>query len=353
MLPNPNQADYNLLASKYAFPPKPYHPEIPEGTLVYDDEYAASLNIPALKQLKIKYPNLKILISIGGWTLSWTFSKVLADITLRTRLVTSATKFLVDNSLDGLDVDWEYPAKQGIGFNYVDTVNDAANLIKFLQELRQSFDKSSPNKHLEISAAIGTDPNVINTYKGTAQYFDFITSMTYDYAGSWGDGGHLAGLYNNPKGNMNAQFNVDSAITNLINAGFPTSKIVLGLPLYARGWAKIVPIDPALPIFGQSTGGPGVSYSGAAGEPGLTSWKDLRDQINTNGLTRYYDPVAHAVFVHNKMTGETWTYDDPSTIKEKVQYMKNRGLAGIMMWELSDDTRDGKDSLIAAAVSVL
>ena len=353
MLPNPNQADFDLLKANYPFPPKPYYPEIPEGTLVFHDEYAGQLNIQNLKALKIKHPHLKVLISIGGWTLSWTLSKILGNDVMRKRLITTATKFIVDNGLDGLDIDWEYPAKQGIGFNYVDVVNDKNNLIKFLKELRVEFILKSPNKHLEISAAIGTDPNVIKTYEGTAPYFDFITSMTYDYAGSWGPGGHLAALYHNPNGNMNSQFNVKAAIDNIVAAGFPNSKIVMGLPIYARGWAKVVPTDPANPIFGESVGGPGVSHSLAAGEPGLTSWRHLRDLIGKNGLTRYFDSVSRAPYVHNSTTGETWSYDDPSSIKEKTIYMKNRGLAGVMYWEISDDTRDGKDSIIDAVHSVL
>jgi chitinase len=353
MLPNPNQDDYNLLAANYAFPPKPYDSTVTEGTLVFQDGYAGPLNIQNLKNLKIQYPNLKVLISVGGWTMSWTLSKVFANDTLRNTFITSAVKFIIDNGFDGLDIDWENPGVQGIGFNYVDAVNDTPNLIKFLSQLRQAFDTASPNKHMEITAAIGTNPNVINHYNGTAPYLDYVNAMTYDYAGSWGDGGHLAGLYHNPKGDMDPQFNVDSAITNLINAGFTADKIVLGLPFYARGWAKIIPTDLSNPIFGKNIGGPGVSYSLSAGEPGLSSWRNLRDIVGTNGMTRYYDSVAHAAYIYNSTTGEAWSYDDPSTIKEKVQYMKNRGLAGIMGWELSDDTRDGKDSLLDAAISQL
>ena len=81
MLPNPSQTDFNTLSSNYPFPPKPYYnpPTIPEGKITYHDEYAATQNISKLKTLKSMYPSIKILISIGGWTLSWTLSKVVAD----------------------------------------------------------------------------------------------------------------------------------------------------------------------------------------------------------------------------------------------------------------------------------
>ena len=345
MLPNPSQADFDLLAKNYPFPPKPYHPEIPEGTLVYHDEYAGQLNIAALKQLKLQHPHLKVLISIGGWTLSYTLSKIFADNTLRTRFVKSAAQFIVNHGLDGLDCDWEYPSKQGIGFNYV-REDDTENLIQFLTELRAEFDLSP--RHLEITAAVGTSPEVIEKYRGTASHFDFIMAMTYDYAGSFGDGGHLAALYHNPEGDMNSAFNVHAAITHLLEI-FPADKIVLGLPLYGRGWAKIVPNHLENPIYGKSVSGPAVSLSGAAGEPGLSSWRHIQLQKN---YKEYNDYGAHAVYMRNDL-GETWTYDNPDTIREKVRYMKDKGLGGIGYWELSDNTRDGIDDLIAISVGEL
>lgn len=355
MLPNPSQDDYNLLAKNYPFPPKPYYPppQIAEGTLVFHDEYAGKSNIDKLKVLKNKNPNIKILISVGGWTLSWTLSKICANVTLRNTFVKSAVDFIIKNGFDGIDIDWEYPGKQGIGFNYIDPINDPINFLQLIRDLRNEFSKRSTGKYYEITAAVGTSPEVIKNYKDIHPELDYLLLMTYDYAGSWGDGGHLAGLYWNKNGTMDPQFNVDSAVSNMINIGCPVNKLCLGCPIYARGWAKIVPINPNLPIYGKSIGGPAISYSGRAGEPGLTSWRHLRDVINKNNLIRYYDDISHAVFIHNSNTGETWTYDDPNTIIEKTKYLINKNIAGIMFWELSDDTRDGIDNLVTSAVITL
>ena len=356
MLPNPSQADYNLLDSKWPFPPKPYTPPptIPEGALTAHDTYAHGINIAKLRNLKLKYPNVKILISVGGWSLSWTLSKIAGNATLRSTFIKSSVDFVINNGFDGLDIDWEYPGVQGIGYNYVDPINDGINFIALLKGLREEFDSRS-TKHYEITAAMGCNELVIKNYKGTEPYFDYINLMTYDFAGAWGDGGHMAGLYYNPVSGMNPEWNVDSAVKNARAIGFPDGKICVGCPLYGRGWAKIVPNNTTNPIFGKSTNGAAVSYSGDAGEPGLTSWRHLRDKIGINGLTRYYDPVAHAVYAHNIATGETWSYDDPSTITEKADYVINNNLAGMMFWQLSDDTRDGVSvkNLLSTAVTVL
>ncbi len=351
MLPNPNQKDYDTLAANYPFPPKPYHHEIPEGTLVFQDDYAAGINIPKIQALKLINPNLKILVSIGGWTMSWTLSKIAADPILRTRLATSSAKFIVDKGFDGVDIDWEYPGKQGIGYNIVSDA-DPANFRLLLQELRIQLDKVSPNKHLELCCAVGCDPNVITNYRDLVPLLDHAMLMTYDFAGSWGNGGHMSGLYDHVGKSENKDFNVAAAVKNALLNGFPKEKIVVGSPMYGRGWKKIIPTDINQPIFGQSVAGPADSYSGAAGEPGLSSWRHLLSTIGNNNK-RYFDEQAQAVYTFNTLTGVTWSYEDLSTVVFKSKYIIDNNLGGIMFWEISDDTRDGKNSLLVTAVNIL
>lgn len=356
MLPNPSQADFDKLKANYPFPPLPYRapPQVPEAKLVYHDEWAGrDVNIPKLKQLKQKYPHLKVCISIGGWTLSWTLSKIAANATLRTQLVTSTVDFVVQNGFDGVDIDWEFPGKQGVGYNYVDEQNDQANLIALLKAFREELDARSPNKHLELTGAMGCNPIVIKNYAGTAQYMDYILLMTYDFAGHWGDGDHQSALYRNPKSSLDPLWNGDSAVKQTMAIGYPAEKICLGIPMYARGWAKVTPTDPNNPLFGKSNGVAGVSYSGAAGEPGLTSWRHLLPQIGVNGLTRYWDDVAKVPYVYRPSTGEAWTYDDPQSGGIKGKYVVDNNLGGVLFWELSDDTRDGKENILTAVVTEL
>lgn len=352
LLPNPSQADFDLLAHNYPFPPKPYTPPpaIPEGQLVYHDTAAGQENINKLRALKQQNPHLKVLISTGGWTLSWTLSKVAANPTLRRTFVSSFASFVVTNGFDGCDIDWEYPGKQGIGFNYIDE-NDPANFATLLKELKAELNRISPNKYILIVSAMGTNPIVIENYRQVEPYLDHILMMTYDYYGSFGDGGHLAGLHHG--GDMDPAFNVTAAVQKSLSL-FPANKLNLGLPLYGRGWAKIIPTDPKNPIYGKSVGGPGVSYSGDAGEPGLTSWRHLKPVINKNGLKEYFDSEANAYYVHNDITGETWSYDNEKSIALKTQYAIDQSMGGIMFWELSDDLRnDNRNSLIANAVNVI
>lgn len=352
MLPQPSASDLALWKANWQFTMVPYDPSIPEGTLTQQDGYAWSINLPQLKELKARKPSLKIIISVFGWSMSFHASTILANATTRRRFVTSAVDLVVKNGFDGLDVDWEYPTVQGIGFNHI-SPNDPQNFAITLQELRAEFQRVDPNKKYLLTSAMGCNPKVIELYKVIHPYLDYVNTMTYDFAGAWDNGGHHAGLYPNPVSGNDQQWNVSSAVKNTLAIGCAPEKIILGMPMYGRGWSRIVPTDPKLPIYGRNVGTAATTYSGASGEPGLTNWKDIINVVGKNGLTQYYDSTSKAYFAHNTATGETWSYDTPETIALKTQYAMDNKLAGVFFWEIAQDTRDGKNNLLTSAVDVI
>jgi GH18 family chitinase len=353
MVAQPSKADYDLLKANYAFPINPYNESIPEGTLTTHDKWAALEkpnggylgNIGALKALKAKYPHLKVIISVGGWSLSWNLSKIIGNPSLRTRLIQSATEFIVAHGFDGLDLDWEFVGVKGPAYNYVDEVNDGMNLLKFMKELRAEFDLKSPGKHLEIMAATGCNPVVIANYTGAAQFMDYMLLMSYDFAGAWANTtGHHSAYYRNPADvDSPAGFNTVAAINNAVAAGFPLAKIGIGSPFYGRGWAKIGPYDAAIPIFGKSLGGGATPYNTTVDETGLSSYKFLWEKIKDGTLAPYYDDVAQAAYAFGRLStnslidGPLWTYESTKSARYKAQKVVNDGLAGILVWELSQD----------------
>ena len=68
-------------------------------------------------------------------------------------------------------------------------------------------------------------------------------------------------------------------------------------------------------------------------------------QTQVAGSTLYRDERTQAPWIFN---GDTfWTFDDPTSIRFKVNYSRQQRLGGVMIWELSGDMPDA--SLLSAA----
>lgn len=274
------------------------------------------------------------MLSIGGWTWSTNFPAAAASASTRANFAKSSVTLMKDWGFDGIDVDWEYPESD----------TEAANMVLLLQAVRDELDAYSAEHangyHFQLSIAAPAGPDKYNLLKlqELGELLDHINLMAYDFAGSFSDyAGHQANLYPNPDNPNSTPFSTDVAVQAYIDGGVPAEKLVLGMPIYGRGYT--------------GTDGLGKPFSGIGDgdwERGIWDYKSLP----RSGATVEYDDVAHATYSWNPSTKELISFDTPEMISEKVNYLKGLGLGGSMFWEASGD-RTGQDSLIGTSEAAL
>ncbi|MDB6065385.1 MAG: chitinase [Pedosphaera sp.] len=290
-------------------------------------------NLVWLRSLKQKNKNLKILISIGGWGGCRYFSDAALTDSSRRKFASSCASVLKQYKLDGIDIDWEYPAQ--IGANNIFRPEDKQNYTLLLKVLREKLDEEgeedglTATNHYLLTIATGVDSNFVShTELGKAQqYLDYINIMTYDiYHGNDKVTGHHANLYPSAKGD-HSRNSSDEGVKGHIAAGVPANKIVLGLPFYGRAWADVEDKDDGL-------------YQPSTGKLFSPSYDELVDSyINTNGYVRHWDKEAKAPFLWNSQTRTFISYPDPEEFAVKMDYVKTNGLAGVMFWEYGHDLK--------------
>lgn len=294
-------------------------------------------DIKSLHDLKQINPDLKILVSVGGWTWSTHFSDVALIDSSRKIFAKSAVDFLKKYKLDGIDIDWEYPNQIGAGNPH--RTEDIENFTLLLKEVREQLDEQSEidgkpdNDRYLLTIATGGDQTFIdNTKLGDAQqYLDFINIMTYDaYNGLHNTTGHHANLFpadGDPAVEAKGE-EVKSALTSVqghIDAGVPVEKINLGLAFYGRKWEGVNRENKGLFQPAETVGM--IEYYRVLAE----------ECINKNGFTTYWDSSAAAPYLWNADSAIFISYEDSNSIRLKIEYLKKKGLGGVMFWEYTDD----------------
>lgn len=250
--------------------------------------------------------------------------QIVNNPTYRTNFVNAISSFLNKYKLDGIDIDWEYPAQRG------GAKADTQNYIVFLKELRTVL---GPSK--VMSAAVGTGDGYIGTsydVKGMDASLDFINLMTYDFHdGSDPQTGQNAPLYASSVKGEDKSLNSAATVSDWIAHGATPSKLLLGLAFYGRTFKLTNSADHGI---GAPASGPGDAPSDDD-ESGLLSYLEICKNLKAGGWTTVYDTQQQSPYSYK---GNDWVgYDNVQSIKVKAQYALDHNLGGVMMWALDND----------------
>jgi len=300
------------------------------------NEATDTTNLRKLSELKKINPDLKILISIGGWSWSKNFSDAVLTDTSTQNFASSAVSIVSKYNLDGIDIDWEYPGM--IGDSNVYRPEDKGHYTILFKDLRQGLDSLADITRMKyyVTTAVGGSQQYIHHTEidKVQQYTDYINVMSYDYAsGSDPISSHHTNLY--VSSNDSNQYSAHRSIQAFIAAGVPPDKIVIGIAFYGKGWQM------------QSTENNGL-YSKAqrpARGGGFTYLKD--SLVNKNGYRQYWDAKAKAPYLFNAEKKIFISYDDERSVKEKCKYVRRHHLAGAMFWEYNSDKKEYLLKIIA------
>lgn len=307
-----------------------------KGVTAWDDPYKG--NFGQLMALKLAYPNLKILPSIGGWTLSDPFF-FLNDKTKRDRFVASVREFLKTwKFFDGVDIDWEFPGGGGQNPN-LGGPQDRETYTTLMRELRAMLDSLSAEtgKTYKLTSAIGVGNDKIANvdYLAASQYLDNIFMMSYDFYGAWSmtDRGHQTAIYA-PTWKPDTQYTADNGLKLLLAQGVDPKKLVLGVAMYGRGWTGVSGYTNNNPFTGGTATGP----VKGTWEEGVVDYRQIANEYrNGAGWAYAYDETAEAPYLFKQSTGDLITYDDVRSTTAKGKYALSKGLAGMFAWEIDAD----------------
>jgi len=283
-----------------------------------------------VRRLKALHPELKVLISIGGWAAEG-FSDAAQNAETRAAFADSALAFTEEYGFDGVDLDWEYPSNAMAGIKA--RPEDKKNFTLLLEAVKKALGGRYP-----LTIAAGAQPFYLEGVDvGPAcELCDFVNLMTYDLYNGWSKiSGHHANLFrsrHDPGGDS-----AERAVELFTAQGVPADKLVIGAAFYGRG------------MTGAGATNQGLMQATTPGSNFTKSYAEIKSEYLTNPrFVRHWDDSAKAPWLHD---GDTFlSYEDPESLMHKARWVRERGLRGVMFWEY---TQDHQGELLGALYDAL
>ncbi len=257
---------------------------------------------------------IRIVLSFGGWhndSSFWdTYSLACSKDEYRKEVANEIVKLVTKYDIDGVDFDWEYPQAK-----------DRENFTLLMQEIRDALNKISPNYLINISIPGGSWVNGRYDLCALDDILDYICIMSYDFDSGATTTVHHTSLY----ASSYATISIESSIAYLENLGVRKDKICLGGAWYGR-------------LFkGVKKNTLGASFDTKESITYTNIYNNYLNRVG-NGVTTGYDDVAHSYYLYDEAAQEMVTYESCESIKEKCEFVIEKGYAGIMFWSLNCDT---------------
>lgn len=247
--------------------------------------------------LRKQKPELKVLLSIGGWG-SGRFSEMAANDEYRRAFAADCDRVVKEFALDGIDIDWEYPTSSMA--NISSSPDDTENFTLLMQDIRAAIGNEK-----ELTLATVASARYID-FKAILPSVDFVNIMAYDMASA---PKHHSALY--PSGHS-GDITSDGAVTAHLKAGVPPSKLVMGMPFYGRG---------------------------GDGYPSFQDYNKVGD--TDTQYTEKWDEVAQVPYLADKNDTLVFGFENPRSLAIKCQYILDKDLLGGMYWDYSGDNEQG------------
>lgn len=247
--------------------------------------------------LKEEKTSLKVLLSVGGWG-SGRFSEMAASEQNRKQFAEDCLRIMNEFNLDGIDIDWEYPTSSMA--NISSSPDDTNNFTLLMKDIRSAIGK---DKLLTLASAASAQ---YIDFKAIDPYVDFVNIMAYDMASA---PKHHSALYMSEN---SGSLTSDEAVKRHNTAGFPSNRLVLGMPFYGRG-----------------------------GKSGIPDFVDYKEIETLSGVTTKWDEKAQVPYLIDSNGDFVCGFENPRSLKIKCQYVKEQGLLGAMYWDYDGDNAAG------------
>ena len=298
-----------------------------------DGRIVARASVPSKKlTTEAHQAKVKVILSLGGWGMDEEFAALTAKEEAYERFVTAVMKIVDEYDYDGIDLDWEFP----------DNPTEAKNFNRLARRFRRDLNAlgKAKDRHFLLTMAVNASPGLSKWLDTQVllENMDFINVMTYDFFGSWSKrAGHHTALFESSKAKG---VSTQKAMTYWHqDKGIPKERLLVGLPLYSRGFAAAQPFDK-------------VNRNAPRAYQAL-AYRDLQ-QLIQDGWKYAWDDETQNPWLTSPKGDYVHSYDNERSLALKTGWALQQGYRGVFFWEIKQDRlKDGSNPLLEASRKAL
>ncbi len=294
-----------------------------------NDQFLGSFG--QLIKVKERQPELKAIISIGGWGRSEHFSTLASSKNGRIKLAKSAIQFMQKYQFDGIEIDWQFPIYRASSTKITSyRKEDAKHLNLLLAELKRQCEQLNIDCWIQAVLA----PYSLEKPWDASLLSNSVDAIVVDVTRLPGDVGELAEPQS-PLFAKEGERSVDTVINTMVGYGMKRDKIVMSIASFAVGWEGVPAKNNG---FKQphKTLSWGSWDSRSSGATGIYNQKNLTYFLATGEYKHYWNEFGKSDYVYNpdKYDGHFISYEGYKSIAAKTDYVKQNKLAGVAIIQL-------------------
>ncbi|XP_059164023.1 probable chitinase 10 [Physella acuta] len=243
----------------------------------------------------------------------------------------STVMFLRKHGFNGLDIDWQYPAR-----------GNEQVFLRVLQSLRSAFNSEVLQTNqgrllLTVTAAAAKwNINPSFDYPQLARYVDYVSLLTYHYtAADSRVAAFNSPLFSRQDPNFNQELSTNWTVHYYNSLGLPFHQMLVGVT--GEGRRLVLQDKMSYGVGSNVTGEARTSedYGILAG----MAYPEICRMSMTSSTKSYFDEQQQAPYM---VSGDDWVgYENPRSIAIKTKWMMDIGVAGVMFWSVDQDDFSG------------
>lgn len=289
-------------------------------------------NFAAVAKLKEQQPDLKVMISVGGWSHSKHISNVLADPQKMQNLLTSWQGLVDQYGFDGLELDWQYPISGG-ALDNSNNKQDLENLLGFAKAYKAQCSQCI----LSVTLGAGSHVRKGWPFLQLKNHIDWFILHASAFNGSWSNStGHISPLFATQQ---QPRLSIDSAVQQLLNSGLPNEQLILQVSTIGTMWQGVANINNGLYQSASKEKPFGTWDNAHTGATGNVAYREIIDKDLQ--WQKLWDEQARVSALYNAQNQQFISYESIRSLNEKLAYIERLQLGGIGFWDIEGDSKQG------------